>query len=891
MSLRRFDTDPAPGRGVRKLRGALVRFAGLFRKRLRDGELDQELESHVQMLIDDNVRAGMTPGEARRQALARFGGIESVKEAYRDRRSIPLLETLGQDARYAARTLRKNAAATMLGILIMALGIGANTAVFSVVHAVVLNPLPYPNPERIVTLTYLSTGGLVLGDRSRQVSVPDVLDWQRESTSFDAMAYLAGGRGPVMAGSVAEYATMMRVSGEFFRVFAVQPAIGRSFSSDESRTGGAAMISDRYARQQFGDPSRAIGQVLRLANLSVPVVGILPHSFDVPADTDIWLPMVVNANQSRRGNNYRAVARLKAGVRTEQAQAEMTTISARLEDRYPDTNRNLRVLVTPLQHEMVGDVRSMLYLLLGAVALVLLIACATMATLLLAKATARVPEIAVRGALGATRARIVQQLLVEASVQAFVAGTLGVLLAIAGTRALVALSPPDVPRLGEVAVNGSVLLFTVAVCGLVSMLFGLPPALQAARVDVNDPLRRGSARVTAAAGGRMREVLVVAEIALAVVLVATGALLVRSLVALQRASLGFEPANVLVMQATATPRAPDWSDSRAFFQGLLADISRMPGVLDAGAMMAPPGRVGSESGYWIDRMPKESPLKTARPAVMNVISPGAFAALGIPFRQGRDFRDGDTMAAPRVVIVNDALARSAFPGRDPLGRVIVAGYDSADPMTIVGVVGDVLQYGPSRPSQPEVYLPYQQHFYNGATLQILVRTATDAAAFGPSIQRTSRERSPEVSVRMSTMDTLLSENIATPRFRAWLLSLFAIVALCLAMAGVYGVMAYVAGERSKEIGVRMALGATAGSVLWLMLSRGMKLTAIGLALGVLGAINATRLVSGMLFQVEPHDLTTYAGVVAGLGFLSLLATYVPARRATRIDPLVVLREE
>jgi len=530
-------------------------------------------------------------------------------------------------------------------------------------------------------------------------------------------------------------------------------------------------------------------------------------------------------------------------------------------------------------------------MLLGAVALVLLIACATMATLLLAKSTTRVPEIAMRGALGASRARIVQQLLVEGVVQAFASGTIGVFFAIAGTRALVALSPSDVPRLAEVSVNGSVLVFTAAICCIVSVLFGLPPAVQAARIDVSEPLRRSPARVAGAGGGRMRELLVVAEIALAVVLVATGTLFVRSLIALERATLGFDPNHVVVMQTTASPRAEDWSDSRGYFEGLLSDIPRLPGVVAAGAMMGPPGLVDSESGYWVDRMPKESPLSTARPAVMNVVSPRAFAALGIPFRQGRDFRDGDTMTGPKVVIVNEALAQSAFPGRDPLGRVIVAGYDSADPMTIVGVVGDVRQYGPSREARPEIYLPYQQHFYNGATLRILVRTATDAAAFGPSLERTAHERSAEVSVRVTTMETLLSENIATPRFRAWLLSLFALVAICLAMAGVYGVMAYVAGERSKEIGVRMALGATAAGVLWLMVSRSIRLTASGLALGVLGAIAAGQLVTGMLFEVKPQDLATYAGVVAGLGLLSLLATYVPARRATQIDPLVVLRQE
>jgi predicted permease len=597
------------------------------------------------------------------------------------------------------------------------------------------------------------------------------------------------------------------------------------------------------------------------------------------------------ASQKRRGNNFRAIARLDAGVRLDQAQTEMTAISARLEEQYPDTNRNVRVLVTPLQREMVGDVDAMLYVLLGAVAVVLLIACATMATLLLAKATARVPEIAVRAALGARRSRIVRQLLVEASVQAFAAGAVGVMIAVWGTRALVALSPPDVPRLDEVSVNGSVLLFTLALCVLVTVLFGLPPALHAARVDVNDRLRHGVSRVASGGANRTREGLVVVEIALAVVLVVSGTLLVRSLLALQEAPLGFRPDHVLLMQATAPPRAADWSDSRAFFQGLLGDVAQVPGVVAAGAIMGPPGRVSSESGYWIDRMPRESSQNAARPAVMNVIAPGTFAALGMPIRRGRDFHDGDRRDAPRVAIVNEALAQAAFRGGDPIGRVIIAGFDSTDPMTIVGVVADARQYGPARDPQPELYMPYQQHFYNGATLDVVVRTVTDPAALGPSLQRKARERSPEVSVRLSTMDALLAQHVATPKFRAWLLSLFGAVALCLAMAGVYGVMAYVAGQRLKEIGVRIALGASARSILWLMLGRGLKLTAIGLAAGVLGAIASTRLLSGMLFEVRPDDVVSYAGVVAGLALLSTLATYVPARRATQSDPLLVLRQE
>jgi predicted permease len=775
-------------------------------------DLDLDIKDHIERQTQDNIDTGMAPEEARRQAMLKFGNVALVKE---DTRAIWVsrrLEETRQDVRYALRAMRRTRGATIVGILVMALGIGANTAVFSVVHAVLLNPLPYADPDRIVTLTYLSTGGNASGERSRQVSVPDFLDWQAQSASFDSMAYYTSGRTSVTAGSAAEYAVVTTVTEEFFRVFAGQPFVGRSFSREEAKEGGAgaAMISDRYARQQFGEAARGLGRTLRLGNRSVSIVGVMPPAFDFPVATDVWFTAVGSRAQlHRRGNNFRAIARLKADVSVEQAQTEMTGISERLGEQYPDSNKNVRVIVTSLQREMVGDVESMLYLLLGAVALVLLIACATMATLLLAKATARIPEMAVRAALGASRSRIVKQLLVEASVQAFAAGTIGVLIAIWGTRTLVALSPPDVPRLDEVAVNGSVLLFTLALCALVSVLFGLPPALQAARADVNEPLRLSTGRISGGGRSRTREGLVVAEIALAVVLVATGALLVRSLVALQQAPLGFQPANVLLMQATARPNGADWSVSRAFFEGVLGDISQLPGVAAAGAMMGPPGHVESDSGYWVDRMPKESALSAARPAAMNVIAPGTFSALGIPIRQGRDFHDGDRRDRPQVVIINEALARAAFRERDPIGRVIIAGYDSTDPMTIVGVVGDVRQYGPAREPQPEIYMPYQQHFYNGATLFVVVRTATDPTALGPSIQRKARERSPDVSVRLTTLNALLAEHVATPKFRAWLLSLFGAVALCLAMAGVYGVMAFVAGQRSKEIAVRMALGAGA----------------------------------------------------------------------------------
>ena len=881
---------------MRHLRAFLRRVLNVFGRTAQpDAELESELESHVHMLMDEHVRAGMEPDEARRQALLTLGGLESIKETYRDRRGLPILDTTLQDVRYALRGLYRSRGAAGVGIMVMALAIGANTAVFSVVYAVLLNPLPYPKQERIVTLTYEVTSGGET-ERSTQVSVPDVLDWQQQSRSFAALAYYATRRSSVVAGRAADYTVVAHVTPAFFDVFTAELSAGRLVTSDESREGdsGAVIVSDRYARQHFGGERQAIGQTIRLLDQSMPIVGVWPAAHAFPADADIWFPQDVlggRLRQHRRANNYLAIARLKDGVSLERTQVEMTTISERLAREYPDTNRNVHVVVTPLHEQLVGGVAPLLQMLLGAVVLVLLVACATMATLLLAQGTARAQEIAVRTALGASRVRIVRQLLVEALVQGMAAGVIGVVIAIWATRALVAVSPPNVPRLDDVAVNGPVLLFTIGLCLLVSVVFGLPPALQAARRDIHARLRTGIGRVAGIGSVRLREWLVVAEIGLAVVLAVTCVLLVKRLIVLQQTPLGFRTANVVLMQATAGASMDDWRGSRQFFKGLLDDVREMPGVDAAGAMMGPPGRVESDSGYWIDRMPEQSPLTSARPAVMDVISPGAFAALNIPLYEGRDFTEGDTADAQRVVIVNQALADAAFQGRPALGRVLIAGFDSLDPMRIVGVVGNARQYGPGREPQPEVYMPYQQHDYNGATLHVIVRSTRDPDTLGAALTRKARERSPEASVRVLTMDEVLGGYLAPPRFRAWLLSLFAIVAVCLAMAGVYGVMAYIVGLRAREIGVRMALGASGRGVLWMMLTRGVWLSAKGLTVGGVGALAAARAIRVLLADVGPNDPAAYVGVIVSFAVLSLLAVYVPARRATRIDPMLVLRQE
>ena len=795
------------------------------------------------------------------------------------------------DLKFAFRSLRKNLGFTLLAVLVMALGIGANTAVFSVVNAVLLKPLAYRDPDRIVTLASLwkKSGG------HGQVSSPDFHDWHDQSTAFSKMAYYQDDSTAVMAGHAAEYAHVADATPEFFQVFAVEPMVGRLFTPEEEkpRGAGAAIISYSYWQSHFGGSAGVPGQTLRMFDKTLTICGVLPPGFHFPSQTDIWFPAntIFPETESRSGHNYRVVARLKPGASLEQAQAQMAAIGARLEQQYPDSNTGKSVAVSRMRDDMVGNVRLTLYLLLGAVALVLLIACANVANLLLAKATARTREIAIRSAVGASRARIVRQLITESLLLAMVAGAAGLLFAKWGSDALVALAPGNVPRLAESGIDGWVLAFTLGISAAASLLFGLAPALQVSRVDLSEALKQGAAR--AVAGGRagsMRGALVVVEVALSVVLLSGAGLLIRSFFALQNVALGFRPEHILVMESSV-PAGDLTSARRAtrFYKDLLADLAAVPGVSATGATRTPPGDIGSNGGYWIDHLPSQLNI-TAPDAVFSVVSPGAFAALGIPLKRGRDFNDGDGYEAPFTAVISEALARKAFPGQDPLGRAIYCGLDSMKPMKIVGVVGD-LRHGPAAEPSPEIYMPYEQHPLTATALNLVVRASSDAGALSAAIQRKVRERSAEVPVKFTSMASLLSENTAAPRFRALLLGIFAGIAVCLAMAGVYGVMAYAVSQRASEIGLRMALGASPAGVLRLILRQGMALTGAGLVVGLIASIAATRLVASMLFAVKPGDPPTYAAVAVLLGLVALAACYIPARRATRVDPVSALRQE
>jgi predicted permease len=803
------------------------------------------------------------------------------------------------DLKFALRSLRKNPGFTALAVIVMALGIGANTAVFSVVNTVLLRPLAYRDPDRIVTLRKIWKKS---GSTSNSISGPDYHDFHDHSTSFESLAYYTGsgadGGTAVLIGNSAEYADVTEVTAEFFKVFGVRPLVGRLFSEEEQRpkSGGAAVISNAYWRAHFGGNANAIGRTLRIYDKPMIVVGVLPPGFQFPNQTDIWFPAntIFEENPNRSSHNYTVVGRLKPGVSVGEAQAQLSSIASALEREYPKSNTDKGIVVTGMLDTMVGNVRLTLYMLLGAVGLVLLIACANMANLLLAKATSRTREIAIRAAVGASRGRIVRQLITESLVLAMAAGAAGLILAVWGADALVLLAPSSVPRLAETHIDGWVLAFTFAISVVSSLLFGLAPAIHASRVDLNESLKQGAAKsVVGGASGRMRSALVIAEIALSVILLTGAGLLIRSFQALTNARIGYRTEKILVAK-TDVAASDDAGNQRAvrFANEVVADLRALPGVISVGAAAAPPGSRRSDGSYWIDTLPSPDQRGiTKEQAVFSVVGPGMFDTVGIPLQRGRDFNDDDTGNVGDSAVVNEALVKEAFAGRDPMGRYIFCGLDSMKPMRIIGVVGNVRQNGPSREPMPEIYMPYQQHPGWATNLSLLVRTSSDPLALTEAVRRKIRERSTEVPVRFTTMRENFDQSVAASRFRTLLLAIFAALAVCLAMAGVYGVMAYIVGQRANEIGLRMALGARSADVLKLVLRHALILTAIGLAFGLVSSVAAARLLSSLLFEVQPTDPVTYAAVAVLLGLVAMAACYLPARRAARLDPLVALREE
>jgi putative ABC transport system permease protein len=882
---------------MKSVRAWIHRSAGMFAGQRAETDLSAELDSHLQLHVDDNLRAGMTPAEARRRALIELGGVESAKEAYRDRRGWPGLEALIRDLRYGARTLFKSPGFALAGIIVLGLGIGVNSAIFTVVNAVVLRPLPFAEADRIVRLWHTPPQSTFPGMRIFALSPANFLDWEAQSSSFEAMAIYRGGR-PTLTGQGEPTAVQsLRASASFLPIFALQPIVGRGFTPDDDRAGAAptVLLSEGFWRSRFGADPAILGQPILLDLTPYTVVGVVPAPSFLE-DVQVWTPLLWGPDDiaERANHNYRAVARLKPGVPLATAQADLDTISARLEQQYPAENKEWGALVVPLHEDLVGEARLALLVLLGAVALVLLIACANLANLLLVRTHGRAKEIALRGALGASRARVVQQLLAEGVILGIGGGLAGFVAAIYGVDALVRIFGPALPRAQEVAVDGRVLAFTAGISLITGLLAAFFPAWQLSGRDANEVLKQGPERGSSGGGdGRVRQLLVVSEVALALMLLIGAGLLMRSLTSLRAVDPGFDARNVLTA-SIGVPMAKYDTEARRnqFFDRVRQDVSALPGVISAAWIDSLPMQGGSTQYVAVEGHPpvQDSELPTV---AVRLPSPGYFSTARIPILAGRDFTEADGFGRPGVIILSQRTAQRFWPGQNPLGKHVTLKMMSPEPRQVVGIVGEVkigsLDAGASD-SETALYAPAAQFAFNGAAL--MVRTAVPPETLAQPLVDAVHAIDPEQPVlEVQPMQRIVEESLGQRPTAMVLLAGFATLALVLASVGIYSVLAYTVRQRVREIGIRMALGAPASGVLRMVVVDGLKPTLAGVVLGLLLAAALVRMMEALLFGVSPYDpgtFTAVAGLVVGVG---LVATLVPAWRATRIDPIVTLRTE
>ena len=804
----------------------------------------------------------------------------------------PLREALVQDIRYACRTLVKAPAFTAVVLITLALGIGANTAIFSALNAVLLKPLPYPDADRLVRLVaHNPTAGI----RSSNVSAADFLDWRRDARSFDALAAFYT-FSTSMRGATAD-APAERIAGvaaaNLFTVLGVSPAVGRDFRPEEVRPGiaAASIVSDGFWRRRSGGDASVVGRPLRPGS-PTSVVGVMPRGFSYPDNVDLWVPAVLDPASDPRNNRYfEALGRLKPGVTVEQAQAELETISARLDAAYPETNRGWRVRAVPLTNFIVGDARQTLLLLFGAVGLVMLVACANVANLFLAHASGRQREIAVRAAIGAGRGRIFRQVLTESLLLSAVAGALGVVIGRWGLQLLIAIGASGIPRLETATLDRTVLFFTIAVSAATGILFGLLPAVQLSRSDLVQTLREG----TRAAGtrGRTRQVLVVAEVAIAVVLLVAAGLVGRSFRGLQQVDVGFEPANLLTMRVTLSgPKYRQPGAGAAYYDAAIARISALPGVRSVAAVLALP--VGG-GGFYLGRgfiRPGLSHPPEGYNSGFQAATPGYFRTMGMTLLKGRDFDARDTASSAPVAVINRTFADRYFPGENPIGQKLLVWHDEKTPREIVGVVGDLKSADLTATAGVEMFVPHTQGGGLSTDMTVVVRTEGPPGGATAAVKGALQSIDPvQAAYDARTFDSIIARALARQRFGVMLFAAFAGLALALAAVGLYGVMTYVVAGRTHEMGVRMALGAHPSEVRGLVVRQGMGLLLAGLAVGVPAALGSTRLLGTLLYGVQPGDPLTLAFVIALIGSVTWISAWLPARRATRVDPAQVLRGE
>ena len=805
------------------------------------------------------------------------------------------MDTLFQDLRYAIRTLLKNRSFTAVAVLALALGIGANTAIFSVVNAVLLRPLPFPEPDRLVAI---KTINLKSGENNfGNASPADFVDWRARSNSFEQLTAETGGSVTMTGGEQPESFPGARVSDDYFAMLGTKPFLGRAFLPDEFKSNGspAIILSHRLWQRRFASDVGIIGQTLTLDGKPSTVVGVMPPDFKQPAYAEVWMPLLTDSSEMQlRGARYFVtIARLKPGVALAQAQAEMGTVAAALQEQHPESNASWSVRIFSLQESIVGNFRTALLVLLGAVGFVLLIACANVASLLLARASERRKEMAIRAALGATRFRVIRQLLTESILLAFAGGAAGLLLAFWGVKAIIRLIPEAMrfPRLDEIQIDARALAFTLVVSLVTGIIFGIIPGLQVSKPDLQESLKEGGRSSTGNLGvHRTRSVLVISEVALALLLLIGAGLLIRSFARLNQTSLGFDRENLLTIGIGASPQKyPQARQRAAYYKQFLERLETLPGVESAALSSSLPLGFNLIFPYTVEGRaagPADAPQ-----AAFSSVSPNYFSAMHIPLLAGREFTEQDNKDAPNVAIINETMARRFFTDENPIGKRVKIDYlNQPTSFEIVGVVGDTKQSSLADQTNVGVYVSYFQYPWFSSLL--IVRTATDAASFAAPAQRAiwSLDKDKPISY-VKTMDQLLSESVAEPRLYVFLLSVFALVALALAVIGIYGVMSYSVGQRTREIGIRMALGAQPGDVLRLVVGQGMILVLIGVITGLAAALALTRVMASLLYDVKATDPLTFFGVAAILAGVALGACFVPARRATKVDPMVALRYE
>jgi len=877
--------------------------AAMLCRNRKEREMDEEMRFHIEAHAADLVGRGVAQQEALRQARVEFGGIEMVKEDCRDAVGVSFLETLFQDVRQGIRAMLRTPVFTAIALIVLALGIGANTAIFSVVDAVLLRPLAYRDSDRLVTI-------LMNGDGP--VSAGNYIDWRDQSRSFTAVS-AAEAWSPNLTGiDSPEHIPGLKVTQDLFPMLGIDPMLGRLFVPGEDKEGAKreVILSYKLWRRRFSSDPNVLGKAIVLDGNGYVIVGVMPQQFQFApfwaTKAELWVPGAFGPGVHAGGGSLRLFARLEGGVSLTRARAEIASITARLEQQFPGTNRN--VVMTPLKEKVVGPIETPLLVLLAAVAFVLLITCANVAHMLLARAATRQKEIAVRAALGARRGRLIRQFLTESLLLGSVGGVLGLLIAVLGTRALIAMSPTSIPRVQTVSIDLHAALFLFAATILTSVGFGLVPALQASSVNVNDTLKEGGRSGSEGVQrNHLRSLLVVSEFGLALMLLIGAGLMIRTFAALEAVDPGFNPHNLTSMiVSVAGSKEADAGRRELFYRQLIERVRSLPGVQAAGAINHLP--LAGDLWGWnfaIEGRPKPRPGE-APGAVYRMVTPGYFAAMRLPIVRGRDITDSDNATAPGVIIINQQAARQYWPGEDPLGKRVSFDDDTTNPktsLTIIGIAKDAKQDSWTDKATPEAYLAaFQNHDYLGDSgteaskhmdyITLVVRTAGDPAAVASAMKEAawSFDRNLAIS-QVVTMDGVVSEANAQPRFEMLLLTIFAAVALVLAAVGIYGVISYSASRRTHEIGVRMSLGATRGDVLLLVVRQGVWLAVAGSVAGIAGALLLSRLMAKLLYGVQPTDPATFGAVAVGLGVVAMLACYIPARRAMHIDPMAALRYE